>query len=258
MGKYHNVLYVAAKLCFDWQLKDTATVTLLLDNIYQCEKTFERLFIGAIFGTTAPHFIAGWKSDFASQDENIRAMVYFLDHAVEGNVEYPFEDEQIKFVDVPIEACGKTSPVKIVLQLGYPDILLILLRFGSIITEDAQSSGLEALLEKLKEYNGVYPFNLVACLKILLRVIIRVRIQPDMVAIQGTNLDRDGFAERFPSFVKDGLVPENRCGIKPPELKHLCRCAIRYSLWKQFQLPNGIRRLPLPETLHKYLDLLID
>lgn len=254
MGKYHNVLFVAAKLCFDWQLQDTPTVALLLDNIYMCEKTFERLIIGAIFGTRAPYFIAGWKSDFADQEENVRAMVYFLDHAVEGCLEYPNEDELTKFVDVPIESCGKTSPVKIVLQLGYPDILLILLRFGAVVSEDVQNSGLESLLEKLKEYNGVYPFNLVACLKLILRV----RILPDGVVIPGTNLDRDGFSQRFPNFVQEGLVPESRCGIRPPELKHLCRCAIRYKLWKQFQLPNGIRVLPLPETLLKYLDLLVD
>lgn len=178
MGKYHNVLYVAAKLCFDWQLNDTATVACLLDNIYHCEKTFERLLVGALFGTRAPYFIAGWKSDFEDQEESIRAMVYFLDHATEGCLEYMVEDreEMTKFIDVPIESCGKTPAVKIVLQLGLPDILLILLRFGAVISEDAQFSGMEALLDKLKEYKGVYPFNLVACLKLLLRVVIRVSI----------------------------------------------------------------------------------
>ena len=37
------------------------------DEIYDCEKTFERLFLGAIFGTNAPYFIAGWRSDFKDQ-----------------------------------------------------------------------------------------------------------------------------------------------------------------------------------------------
>lgn len=48
MGKYHNVLYVAAKLAFDWSLQDNYTVARLLDEIYSCEKTFERLFLGMI------------------------------------------------------------------------------------------------------------------------------------------------------------------------------------------------------------------
>lgn len=37
------------------------------DEIYDCEKTFERLFLGAIFGSNAPYFIAGWRSDFKDQ-----------------------------------------------------------------------------------------------------------------------------------------------------------------------------------------------
>lgn len=48
MGKYHNVLYIAAKLAFDWSLQDNYTVARLLDEIYYCENTFERLFLGKI------------------------------------------------------------------------------------------------------------------------------------------------------------------------------------------------------------------
>lgn len=181
-----------------------------------------------------------------------------MDHALGGCLEYNYEDEMTKFIDIPIESCGKMTAIKIVLQLGHPDLLIILLRFGAIVPEDAIMSGLENLLEKLKEYKRVYPFHLVACLKLLLRVIIRVRIHPNSTEIPGSNWERDGFEQRFPTFVKDGLVPENRCGYQPPELKHLCRCAIRYRLWEQFQLPNGIRQLPVPENLQKYLDIMID
>lgn len=258
MGKYHNILYVAAKLCFDWQLKDTATVACLLDNMFSCEKTFERIFIGAIFGTTAPFFIAGWKSDFQDQEENVRAMVFFIDHATEGQCEYQYgnNNEPTRFIDVPIESCGKTPPIKIVIQLGRPDILLILLRYGAVVVEDAQLSGLEALLEKLQEFKRVYPFHLVACLKILLRVVITVKLPS--FKIKETNTERDEFDEKFPTFVEDGLVPASRCGRTSPELKHLCRCVIRYRLWQNFQLPNGIRKLPVPDTLHRYLDVLVD
>lgn len=258
MGKNHNVLYVAAKLCFDWQLQDTLTVALLLNNIFSCEKTFERLLLGAIFGTRAPYFLAGWKSDFADQEENVRAMVFFICHANRAQLQYKIEGESTKFIDVPIESCGKTPAIKIILQLGNPETLLLLLRFGAVVSEDAESSGLDNLLEKLKEYKGVYPFHLVACLKFIVRVVIRVRVSPVGVPIVGSNIERDAFNQRFPRFVKDGLVAPSRCGECPPELKHLCRCAIRYRLWQQFQLPNGIRKLPLPDKLHRYLDLLTD
>lgn len=37
------------------------------DEIFQCEQSFERIFLGAIFGSNAPYFIAGWRSDFLDQ-----------------------------------------------------------------------------------------------------------------------------------------------------------------------------------------------
>ena len=50
MGKYHNLLYIALKLAFDWSLQDNGVVATLLDELYACEKTFERLFLGKIEG----------------------------------------------------------------------------------------------------------------------------------------------------------------------------------------------------------------
>lgn len=46
---------------------DFLMLIYVADEIYDCEKTFERLFLGAIFGTNAPYFIAGWRSDFKDQ-----------------------------------------------------------------------------------------------------------------------------------------------------------------------------------------------
>lgn len=37
------------------------------EEIFACERTFERIFLGALFGSNAPHFIAGWRSDFKDQ-----------------------------------------------------------------------------------------------------------------------------------------------------------------------------------------------
>lgn len=82
LGKFHNVLYVAAKLCYDWKLDNSELVGNILSDMFYCEKTFERIFVGAIFGTRVTHFLSGWKSDFDDQDENLQALVYFLDHAV--------------------------------------------------------------------------------------------------------------------------------------------------------------------------------
>lgn len=34
MGKYHNILYIALKICWDWGVKDSATVAALLGKQY--------------------------------------------------------------------------------------------------------------------------------------------------------------------------------------------------------------------------------
>lgn len=86
MGKFHNVLYIALKIAWNWDVKDSNVICALLSRIpqrrnsiyfsdfyvfsaeiYDCEKTFERLFLGVIFGSNAPYFIAGWRSDFKDQ-----------------------------------------------------------------------------------------------------------------------------------------------------------------------------------------------
>lgn len=76
MGKYHNVLYIALKVSWEWGVKDSGTICSLLNEIYSCEKTFERLFLGSIFGSHAPYFIAGWRSDF--RDQVSGTIKYFL------------------------------------------------------------------------------------------------------------------------------------------------------------------------------------
>ena len=75
------------------------------------------------------------------------------------------------FIDVPIESCGRSSPLRVSLQASAPDILLIFLRYGANpIAGDGGSSPIEALLEKLREYDksSSYPYQLVSCLKIFM------------------------------------------------------------------------------------------
>lgn len=264
MGKYHDILYVGLKICYDWQLKDTATVATLFDHIYSCEKTFERIFIGAIFGTRAPHFIAGWKSDFNDQEDNLRAVVYFLDHATTANLEYAYGNDCVntRYIDIPIDSCGKSSCLKITIQLGLPEKLHILLRFGALVDQDSDlsESAIECILNKLIAFDKSYPYNLIACLQLLLRAIASVKINTiyNECCGRSENTQRNYLEENYAQLIDDGVLPIDRCGIQPVRLKHLCRCAIRKSLWINYQLPNGIRSLPLPNSLHQYLDLLSD
>ncbi|XP_055683156.1 uncharacterized protein LOC129790022 [Lutzomyia longipalpis] len=264
MGTYHNILYIALKTCWDWGVTDSNTVCSLLGEIYSCEKTFERLFLGAIFGTSAPYFIAGWKSDFRDQDENSRAMVYFLDHASRRRIEFPVcvniegqnNPRMTRFIDVPIQSCGMASPLRVTLQAGAPDILLILLRYGANPNPmDGGSNPIIALLDKLLESeDGRYPYQLESCLKILMRAVpfIDLPFKPYIFHVR-----KEMFVEKYCVLIKDGFISEDQIG-EVASLKHLARCEIRQRLRDTGTLPRGIKNLHLPRRLRRYIDLMED
>ncbi|XP_065365030.1 uncharacterized protein stops [Calliphora vicina] len=260
MGKFHNILYIAMRTCWDWGVRDSAVVVVLLEEIYSCEKTFERIFLGALFGTHAPHFIAGWRSDFRDQDENTRAMVYFLHHATSLDMTLPvwiarYEQERlIKFIDIPIESCGRSSPLRVALQASAPDLLLILLRYGAAPNPpDGGSSVVLALLDKLIENGRNYVFQNISCLQILLRNIPLIELPFKPIVLYNTR--RDMFVERYGCLLRDNIVPlEQVFGVM--SLRHLCRCRIRDLLRSNGQLPDGIDTLRLPRRLQRYIDLM--
>ncbi|XP_030564023.1 uncharacterized protein LOC115764883 isoform X1 [Drosophila novamexicana] len=258
MGKYHNILYIALRTCWDWGVRDSEVVVQLLVAIFECEKTFERIFLGALFGPHAPHFIAGWRSDFQDQHENVRAMVYFLKHATRRQLTLPvwiprFEQErQLRFIDVPIESCGRSSPLRIALQANAPELLLILLRYGAAPQPpDGGTSVIIALLDKLIENGRNYSYDLVLCLKILLRNVsmIEMPFKPIVYASR-----REMFFERYGRLLMDKIIGKEQVyGV--PTLRHLCRCRVRDILREHNQLPNGIDTLRLPKRLQRYIDL---
>jgi len=268
LGKFHNVLYVAAKLCYDWDINNNVIVSRLLDDIFYCEKTFERLLVGAIFGTRVTHFLSGWKCDFEDREENIRALVYFLDHATSGRLEYRCESSPIKrrFIDVPMESYGQVLPLRVAIQHGAPDILLIMLRYGASVESDKLApSPMEIILTKLNEFEVqseqeeiVYPEHLLTCLKLLLRTVTVAYVKtPDHIAAH-SGIFRVSLYEQYPNLANQNLIPPERSGLCPAELRHLCRCQIRETLHNNWALPHGIKKLQIPESLKNYLDLLQD
>lgn len=221
--------------------------------------------LGAIFGTSAPFFLAGWKSDFMDKEENVHALVFFLDHATNANLEYTENGKTFRFIDVPLESCGRASPVRVVIQMGAAEMLMILLRFGARITSEKVSTNpIESILDRLLEYNRIYPYELVTCLKLAMRAVPSIMLTVNkeewkhLELPEDYNYQRRLMLEKYGEILEDHLVPTSRCGLKPVELKHLCRCMIRQMLWQNFELPLGIQKLPIPLTLKRYLDLCED
>lgn len=263
MGKFHNVLYVGMKLAFDWQVKDSGTIGTLLEHIFACEKTFERLFLGAIFGVRAPYFIAGWKSDYLDPEENLRAVVFFLDHACTASLDFGGDSGQLmRMIDVPLENCGFSTPLMVCVQLGLADKVHIFLRFGALLRaseKDTENvSVVQTIILKLSDFNRKYPFNFICILQLILRVIPSLTPHlKGMLSYLGVDQQKI-LMEKYNTLIDDGLIPLSRSGSIPPELKHLCRCEVRKSLWYNHHLPSGIHELQVPDSLKRYLDIMTD
>ncbi|XP_014488188.1 PREDICTED: uncharacterized protein LOC106751691 [Dinoponera quadriceps] len=272
LGKFHNVLYVAAKLCYDWRLANNEIVSRLLNDIFYCEKTFERLLVGAIFGTRVTHFLSGWKCDFDDREENVRALVYFLNHATSGRLEYRCGDSSSpikrRLIDVPMESYGQVLPLRVAVQHGAADILLVMLRYGaSTESDETAPSPIEIILSRLSEFEEepddreekvVYPEHLVTCLRLLLRTVSTGCVRTPEHIARRSGIFSMSLYERYPSLASRNLIPPERSGLRPAELRHLCRCRIRESLRTNWALPHGIKTLQIPESLRNYLDLLQD
>lgn len=163
-----------------------------------------------------------------------------------------------------MESCGFAAPIRVIIQMGASEMLMILLRFGArIAIENASTHPIITILDRLNEYNRKYPYELVTCLKLILRSVRTIYLDIDKKEVKtdlsiNYNYQRKVVLEKYEDLLLDHLIPSTRCGLQPVELKHLCRCQIREVLWRNFQLPFGIRNLPIPESLRKYLDLFED
>ena len=271
MDKCHSILYVAAKICCDWQFNDNATVVRLLNVMYHCEHTFERLFVGAIFGIRVTGLISGWKSDFDNCTENLAAIEYFLKHATKAKLEYNSGGGVTRFIDIPMKSYAQSPPLLLAASLAKEEVLLLLLRYGARVISDRETDELP-VAEQLSRFQEFCVFNLplhqteipFTCLKILLRAIPAVAALPSDPFSGNVRVvvskDEFGVSRIYvhPRLLQEGVIPSSRSGLTPPELKHLSRCAIRNVLRENWQLPLGIRRLPIPPSVQDYLDLLVD
>lgn len=267
-GKYHNILYIGVRLCYDYRLDDSKIVSDLLEEIFSCEKTFERIFAGAIFGVRVSHFVVGWKSDFDDQGENISAMLYFSEHAAKSKILFKVPVGAVvrsrRFLDVPMTSVSNASPLRVAAQVPKPDIVLLLLQYGAVFKYDegdgSSSSPLEPILKNLwdsSQNEEIYPENTLKCLEVFLRAVPSIGYLPPE-ELDPLDWKTDERLLLHWKTLKDEIVPGNRSGAIPPELKHLCRCEIREILHQNWQLPFGIRKLCLPKSLANYLLLLED
>lgn len=239
------------KVAFKLKLADNETFAKLLLSMYQCQNTFEGLYMGIFFRDTAPFF---WHTDWDSQFENYQALMYFSLRANKCGLKFGSDPHQRNFMDVPLK-CFSCSPLKLAAQLNQPHQLLIILRYGGTVyngydKEDAA----ERIVRKLiiqQSRGGNYLLRTLRCLRYILRAVVSLKME-NIYKID------ENAKESCLKLMERGILPANRIGINPPQLKHLARCAVRKIMIEHGMVPHGIAKLEIPEMLKQYVDLIRD
>ncbi|XP_065222093.1 uncharacterized protein stops [Planococcus citri] len=250
MGKYHDLLYVAAKLCYLWDLKDTQIICSLLSDIYSCEKTFEKLFQCAIFGTKVTQLISGWRSDYKTQDENIKACQYFVEHAAKGAFAVSHHGLEYNLVDVPMTSYEKLSPLKVAIKADKWDVANLLMSLGALTyvpfdhVEYEKYTLFETFIEKLEKFYEC-PDNLTESFAMFLRSVPRIG---NVFKLEIEDDERMAVITVLNELTSKNLQ-------EPESLKHLARCSAREYLSKNHLLPARLSNLPVPLSICKYIDL---
>ncbi|KAF4526020.1 hypothetical protein B566_EDAN000813 [Ephemera danica] len=249
LGKFHNVLYIAVKLSFDWQLADSDINAELLNHIYSCERTFERLVIAAILGPRVTRILSGWQADFKDEEESLRALDFFLNHAVHKRLVYPVLGVESRMIDVPMPAYHDALPAHLACVMDRPVALMLLLRYGARVGA-AEHGSWEvhhaplALMQQLIRLGEAVMSESVISQTGLASVRLLLRALPN-APLPDEHLRECADALQLP------FTPWSI----PSPLKHLARCAVRRQLGRSWRLPGGVNDLPIPVTLVPYLDL---
>lgn len=257
-GKYHDVLYVAANLCYSRNLPDTDTVSTLLQHIYECEKTFEKFFECAIFGAKVTQLISGWRSYYKSPTENLNACIYFLQHATKGRLTFPQDgDSGRRFVDIPMNCYENLSPLKTAVKAEKWDIVILLIKYGAItylpfMHEDFEKFSIFQLFVEKLEKCGPNLFgqsSMVESFKIFIRSI------PTIYAVWQPEEVEEDTRIVWLMFMQELRLEDVE---EPRSLKHLAKCATRDYLAKMHLLPASVEVLHIPKVLERYINLETD
>lgn len=256
----------------------------VMNLMYRCWSSFGPLHFKAILGRR--YTIRGVKStDFLS---------FFLEHARRKKLQF----NGIRMIDVSIYSCISKAAIFLAADVWSWKQMLVYLQYGAKfenLHQDPSKSqyGIShALIETLRTlirhlwFRLVHPAlslnqnhkdevaeycsnldadvkNLCRTFSILLRAIRRIPHRCLENIIRDTDDNNTIFLVPSRDVTThctfETMMPKFWTRYESPEeLKHSCRWTIRKRLNENWQLPHGIRNLPVPVKLQRYLNLLED
>ncbi|XP_023220176.1 uncharacterized protein LOC111622089 [Centruroides sculpturatus] len=268
-----------AKICFKWNIQEKNTILELLHQLLKHDTYVYHLFINL-------PSVLRFKND-PNENEKYAHLNYFLLQT--NRLRVIFGDENLRFVETAFYIRYRSQSPKLCLGAilnCHPTFLLLLLQHGALIKwiHDIRECNtnrndykyliyLILLLwrEKKFRYDNIELVNvistsdpvpeLISNANLLLREVPKLKNVCKLYDMKEYTYNFryevlivphivDSFHKLLPSLIERYL--------KPAKLQHLCRCVIRYCLWLNWKLPQGIELLPLPIFLKNYINLLID
>ncbi|XP_067140736.1 uncharacterized protein [Centruroides vittatus] len=253
------LLFMAFK-CYKWNIKDSNLVTNVLRKVYRstdhCMLIFQR---------------ADWK------EQALECFRYFINHA--NSCRFLWQGHRL--VDCTFTYTNDVShSCQYAVKYTNPKLLLLLLRHGALLGdyEEYEIYKLDILKDFLKiilkwmestavltiqNINEFEPFqDLLSCLRILMRALPPISLKELTKNFCVTNDHHINIVicKFLIEELSDlGLIKYlTQRVLRPSELQHLCRCRVRKILYDNWNLPLGIRTLPVPIRIQNYIDLMYD
>ncbi|XP_063869559.1 uncharacterized protein LOC135105269 [Scylla paramamosain] len=264
LGKFHNILYVAAAVAVEQAVVDSAMVGRLLAALHACEGGLDRLVAPAVLGPRVSRLLSSWRSDDDTPEEARLRLVFFLDHARQVRLTLPQPGAPaLPVLTAPLPTLQGAPPLYAAVQAGDEEAVLLLLQHGA---PPATGGALCPLLLALRRLSAlaracmgqrdpcscshdlcpcffsfplIFPPQEVGVLRLLLRAVGGRCIPADPTVIH-------------PRVVSDGLLGTT------PRLAHWARYRLRATLAANWALPHGTTKLPVPSAVLPYLNLLLD
>lgn len=264
LGKFHNILYVAAGVAVQQAVVDSAVVARLLEALHGCEGGLDRLVAPAVLGPRVSRLLSSWRPDDDTNEQARRRLVFFLDHARNARLTLPQPGAApLPILTTPLPTLQGAPPLYAAVQAGDEEAVLLLLQYGAPAVTGGPLCPLLLALRRLSALARACmgqrdpcscPQDLCPCF-----FSHPVTFPPQEVGVlrllqraAGARFLPVDYTVLHPRLVSDGLLGG------PPSLAHWARYSLRAKLASNWALPHGTAALPVPPAMLPYLNLLLD
>lgn len=265
LGKFHNVLYVAATVAATHEAQDSGVVAALISALHSCEGGLDRLIGPALLGPRISRLLSASQPDVDTLQEAHSRLEYFLGHARAVHLTLPQPGgPPLSMLEAPLPTLQGAGPLYTAVQSGEEATVLLLLQHGAKPVLGGQFCPLLLAITRLSTYTRATlsqcppcscPFYPCVCL-----LSYPIDYPPQDIAVLRLLLRAAGgyCLPDHPELLHPRLLIDCVLPSEPPRLTHWARYSLRTALSDAWALPKGTATLSLPTTMLPFMDLVTD